>query len=50
MRFSCGQEMLLSAACGQDLCLIGPKGEGKTFLAQQLASPDVIASVWRRMR
>eukprot|EP00913_Durusdinium_trenchii_P006748 g6344.t1 len=34
------EEMLLSAACGQDLCLIGPKGEGKTFLAQQLASPD----------
>ncbi|CAE7558420.1 unnamed protein product [Symbiodinium sp. CCMP2456] len=27
--------MLLSALVGRDICLIGPRGEGKTFLARQ---------------
>ena len=27
--------MLLSASVGRDICLIGPRGEGKTFLARQ---------------
>lgn len=27
-------EMLASAAVGRDVCLIGPRGEGKTFIAQ----------------
>lgn len=31
------EEMVCAAAIGQDLCLIGPRGEGKTFLAQQFA-------------
>lgn len=30
-------EMVSAASIGQDLCIIGPRGEGKTFLAQQLA-------------
>lgn len=33
----CTKEMVCSASIGQDLCLIGPRGEGKTFLAQQFA-------------
>ena len=31
------QEMVAAASTGQDLCIIGPRGEGKTFLAQHLA-------------
>ena len=28
------QEMIFSLSARQDLCLVGPRGEGKTFLAR----------------